>query len=82
MISPHLPHSIREVTEDHILPQTDQTPPSIADLDVPIHNWALVADEETRKVLEGGGVLERKVRYSLTCRDVGRARSTPLFGAK
>lgn len=37
-----------------------------------VANWELLGDEETRNIAVEGGVLYRKTRVSLTCRDVER----------
>lgn len=44
-----------------------------------IANWQLLTGEEVKAVMNEGGVLQRGVRYSLTCRDVERVSSARSF---
>lgn len=63
-------HGIDDLTED-LIPSAGH---KIANVD-------LLGGSEARKVVRNGGALERKVRYSLTCRDVERvAMRVPFLG--
>ncbi|THU85515.1 hypothetical protein K435DRAFT_831090 [Dendrothele bispora CBS 962.96] len=63
-------HGIQEITEDNFIGGDGVSAPMIAGLNVEIANWKTLAGSEAKKVVLDGGALERRVRYSLTCRDV------------
>lgn len=63
-------HGIDDLTED-VIPSSGHK----------IANKDLLGGSEAREAVLNGGVLERKIRYSLTCRDVERvATRIPLLG--
>ncbi|KAF5381530.1 hypothetical protein D9757_008146 [Collybiopsis confluens] len=73
--SPQL-RSIREVEGDTIIAGgNDSHPPKLADLNVEIANWRLLAGAQVKEAVIKGGTLQRGVRYSLTCRDVEKVAS-------
>jgi len=72
-------HSIRAIVEDVVSREDSQRPPALSDVNVNIDNWEMVTREEIRKVMDEGGVLRRRPRYSLTCRDVERVRNVKSF---
>ncbi|KAF9463506.1 hypothetical protein BDZ94DRAFT_1218177 [Collybia nuda] len=78
MYSSHL-HGIQGLSEDQISPEGPTAPPSFTKLGAEIANWQLLTGKEVKGVIEQGGVLQRGVRYSLTCRDVGRVSSAKSF---
>ncbi|KAJ7271121.1 hypothetical protein C8J57DRAFT_298247 [Mycena rebaudengoi] len=78
LYSAHL-HGISEITEDSIVAGDAGTPPTLADLGVPIANWDKVTGEEAIRVMSKGGVLKRATRYSLTCRDVEKVAQLKAF---
>jgi alkylated DNA repair protein alkB family protein 6 len=67
------------MTEDGVSPRSPSEPPTLANLGVKIANWQLLSGEEVKNVMEEGGILQRGVRYSLTCRDVERVSSAKSF---
>jgi len=78
MYTSHL-HGIRETFEDRISRSNKNMPPTLTDFDVHIANWEMLSGQEAKKVMQEGGVLQRGVRYSLTCRDVERVSSAKQF---
>ncbi|KAF8064327.1 hypothetical protein FPV67DRAFT_1504516 [Lyophyllum atratum] len=78
MYTSHL-HGIREISEDRISRSDITKPPTVTDLNVHIANWEMLSGKEAKKVMQEGGVLQRGVRYSLTCRDVERVSSAKSF---
>jgi len=69
MYTSHL-HGIQERKVDHITQSEAGHPPKFTDLGVDIANWRLLTGIRMKDVVSGGGILERGIRYSLTCRDV------------
>lgn len=65
-------HGIDAVTEDRFSPSIadgdKQSTPTVANVD-------LLSDSTERAAVLNGGVLERDIRYSLTCRDVEKVAS-------
>lgn len=78
MYTSHL-HGIRETSKDRIFRGDDNMPPTLADLNVDIANWDMLSGREAKKAMQEGGVLQRGVRYSLTCRDVERISCAKPF---
>jgi alkylated DNA repair protein alkB family protein 6 len=68
-------HGIREIDIDAFTHENTVSTPLLSDLGTPIDNWHMVAHQHARDALLAGGVLEREIRYSLTCRDVERVAS-------
>jgi len=64
MYTSHL-HGIDEVEEDSIKSDSNATGVEIA-------NLHLLRDKEFSQAIQIGSPLKRKIRYSLTCRDVER----------
>ena len=71
----HIPtlflNSIQDVEEDMI---SSEGPEEILPERIPVRiaNLELLQDEGIKSTIERGDILRRSVRYSLTCRDVGR----------
>ncbi|GAW06752.1 alkbh6 protein [Lentinula edodes] len=64
-------HGIGNQIVDHFTAGTDDLhPPKFADLDVTVANWRLLGGRDAKDAVINGGLLERGIRYSLTCRDV------------
>jgi len=64
-------NSIQGVQEDVISSEgPEETSPEY--IPVRIANLELLQDEGIKSTIERGEILRRSVRYSLTCRDVGR----------
>ena len=72
----HIPtlflNSIQGVEEDMI--SSELGPEEILPERIPVRiaNLELLQDEGIKSTIERGDILRRSVRYSLTCRDVGR----------
>jgi alkylated DNA repair protein alkB family protein 6 len=64
-------NSIQGVQEDLI---SSEGPEEILPEHIPVRiaNLELLQDEGIKSTIERGEILRRSVRYSLTCRDVGR----------
>jgi len=75
-------HGIQEIQEDAFISVKNGESPRLAELGVPLTNWQLVMEDHVRAVFERGGILQRGVRYSLTCRDVERVANSKAFGLR
>lgn len=71
-------HGIDDVEHDVFLPAHAATDAHIT----PVANVDLIADSEYRDAVLGNGSLTRKVRYSLTCRDVERVATRLPFAKR
>ncbi|KAF8572665.1 hypothetical protein K439DRAFT_1643458 [Ramaria rubella] len=72
----HHLHAIEPLERDVLLPAQIERTPRDQDLGhsggITIANWKMLRGEEESRVAREGGVIARKTRVSLTCRDVGR----------
>lgn len=76
-------HGIQSIDVDDIAPCKDgKGPPLVASLGADIANWEMVTRPHYQNILREGGSLKREVRYSLTCRDVGKVASKNSFGIR
>ncbi|KAJ3881435.1 hypothetical protein F5051DRAFT_397246, partial [Lentinula edodes] len=74
-------HGIGNQIVDHFTAGTDDLhPPKFADLDVTVANWRLLGGRDAKDAVINGGLLERGIRYSLTCRDVEKVANSALLG--
>ncbi|GLB44492.1 putative 2OG-Fe(II) oxygenase superfamily protein [Lyophyllum shimeji] len=80
MYTSHL-HGIRETSQDRISRGDKNMPPTLTDLGVQIANWKMLSGQEAKKAMQAGGVLQRGIRYSLTCRDVERVSCAKPFAS-
>ena len=72
-------HGIEERDEDDL--EFDQGGSlRVANTSASIANQNMVTGGLLRLIRDGGGRLKRGIRYSLTCRDVGRVASSKAFG--
>lgn len=65
---------------DHITAGADEMhSPKFTNLDADVANWKLLAGKQATEAVIKGGIIERDVRYSLTCRDVEKVANSALL---